>query len=761
MADGKIEIETSINTDGVEKGLKNVNKSINAIKGAGMTAVIGAEVKALKSLVKGINDTADAYNNQLKAEKQLESASRNNPYLNNDSVKQLKAFASEMQGISTIGDEQLLPLMSQLATSGRTQAEIQTIIKTAMDVSASGMMSLDSAVTQLNASYSGNIGMLGRQISELKGLTKEELESGKAIDIVSEKFKGMSEEVASATGSYQQMKNAQGDFNEAVGRMTKPASDLWNNFWKGWYERGIENIDKLDKWLDANITGKQISEKITREMKKIADADTKSYYAEDSLDFITDSELVALDEYLKGKKTLNSEEKILASTIEYVNKHREYTNELLAEENKLEEEKRRKAEAEANRNKTAEDSYNTFLETIKNAEEEIKLRRSLGEQISKEDELQQMINVKTDAYIQLLKDADGTITGTSERELNFISSLNDEYAKLLSMQKQNEDLSGADAIIGDALSFIGQTESSTMSNAIDEEIALLDEYISKLDETSENYAKFVEKKNQLDELRKEVVKKETEEEVKKNREAVAEMVSTINDYFAQFTDITSNLTKLISQSNEEQTQKELTSLSEEYNQGLIDYEEYCNRKEEIDKESARKEYKLKLWEWTSNLLQATSNIALGITQALTQGIPLGIINGALIGTSGAIQIATLMANKPRPAYADGGIVGNQFSGATIGGDNTIASLRTGEMVLNALQQKQLWEMANGKGGAMAVNMPVTIENNASNEVNASAGISADGLRVTIDKIVNSSMQSGRYTASMNYAQSNANGVNVL
>ena len=40
------------------------------------------------------------------------------------------------------------------------------------------------------------------------------------------------------------------------------------------------------------------------------------------------------------------------------------------------------------------------------------------------------------------------------------------------------------------------------------------------------------------------------------------------------------------------------------------------------------------------------------------------------------------------------------------------------MILNAQQQRNLWDMANNRGGGAVVNMPVTIENNASDAVNA-------------------------------------------
>ena len=166
-----------------------------------------------------------------------------------------------------------------------------------------------------------------------------------------------------------------------------------------------------------------------------------------------------------------------------------------------------------------------------------------------------------------------------------------------------------------------------------------------------------------------------------------------------------------------------------------------------------------MWEWSASLLQATANVAQGIAKALAEGGPYaGPILAALIGASGAVQIATITANKPKnPSFATGGVVGG-INGASMGSDNTMAHVRSGEMILNAQQQRNLWDMANSRGGGAVVNMPVTIENNASDAVNASAELSASGLTILVNKIVNSQMAAGKYNQSMDIAQSRRQGV---
>jgi len=57
-------------------------------------------------------------------------------------------------------------------------------------------------------------------------------------------------------------------------------------------------------------------------------------------------------------------------------------------------------------------------------------------------------------------------------------------------------------------------------------------------------------------------------------------------------------------------------------------------------------------------------------------------------------------------FATGGVVGG-FNGATNGGDNTTASVRTGEMILNSNQQKTLFDIADNKSSGNG--MPQVIE----------------------------------------------------
>ena len=238
MADGEVKINTKLDTSGVDKGLKDLNKKLddagksidnagkksktlnNSLGGMNKTALatagaVAGVAVAVKKTVDALNDCEKAYKVQQKAEIALQQAAKNNPYLNNESVYNLRNFASELQSMSEIGDEVSLQVMAQLAATGRNEEQIMQIMKAAADMAAVTGEDIASAAQKLNATLNGNAGMLGRQVTAINNLTKEELESGRAIEIVAQQYSGSAAAMADQTV---QLENAWGDFKENIGR---------------------------------------------------------------------------------------------------------------------------------------------------------------------------------------------------------------------------------------------------------------------------------------------------------------------------------------------------------------------------------------------------------------------------------------------------------------------------------------------------------------------------------------------------------------
>ena len=464
MADYNISANITANTKGYEAGINKVQKTTktfsaslskviqglgkNGLVGAmgsiglasaGLTATLGAVVKIAKQVSQTIGECTEAYKQQIIAERQLGTAINNNPLVTGSAKKRLTEFANEMQKVSNYGDEQLIPMMANLVSLGRTEEETMKIMAVAMDMSASGSMSLDTAINQLNATLNGNIGRLGQQNAELKGLTDEELKSGKAIDILGEKFKGLSQATLDTS---KQLKNIKGDFKEAIGEFTLPTSDMWNKFWIGFYEKGIEVIDKFDAYLDKSIIGKEIAKQIEEGYKK---ADVPSWYLQDVIHEEEEKNLEIMVAYLEGLKKRNKAQQEILDYAKLELKARENTR--IAEERiaKIEEaEVKARAEQEEEEDKIVK-LKEEYLEKI--AEQERKwenIKTVTGEEVKNEEKLtfyqDTLVNLMTEANgqitteNQLYKDLMGTIKSLYTEEKKDIADIGEWEDKLLAQQ---------------------------------------------------------------------------------------------------------------------------------------------------------------------------------------------------------------------------------------------------------------------------------------------------------------------------------------
>ena len=115
-------------------------------------------------------------------------------------------------------------------------------------------------------------------------------------------------------------------------------------------------------------------------------------------------------------------------------------------------------------------------------------------------------------------------------------------------------------------------------------------------------------------------------------------------------------------------------------------------KSEAEREAAAK--KAKTWSALQIAANAGTAIAKGVAGAMDTPFPANI--AALATTLAAVLSAIAQAKAlAAEGHAGGGVVGNRFTGATMGADNTTIKARRGEMVLNANQQRHLFEIANG------------------------------------------------------------------
>ncbi len=696
---------------------KNVNPLIQVL------GTVSSGIKKAAAAIKDLNDTALV---QIKAEKQLEAAAKNNPYLNAQNVKQLKNFASELQNIGTIGDEELLPLMAQLASAGRTQAEIQDIMSAALDVSASGAMSMESAVRNLNKTFSGLSGELGESIPQIKSLTKEQLQNGEAIKIVAKQYAGMAAETAKATGSGQQLSNAIGDLKEQLGMgftaIIAPIQRLFTNL----VTKVTQAIGLVNEFLgfstEVDIKPSDAAFRDWQNLKKEVGALSEEIAASEKL----------VESYSKEIDALIKNEKELADVQKRINELRakpraDRTKEEISELSHL-----LKAKREYIKSQKEEVDWNVDL-----SEANAKQAAENGELEDKKAKLAELTEKCTDAekkYNELLKEEQKALEKNEEQK----TPKDYKTEKELVLKWGTESLSEIEKM-RDELLTIELLKEQISNGTID-----IDVDLSTVDAAIAN-------------LKKAIDTKEFQKIAGEVSNAIGTISSGLNNISSYFNSaMESRLSDV-----QKESDAELDSLKLQYEEGLISYDDYCDKKNELDKKAAQREYKIKLAQWQMDLAMANVSAAQAVANALASGTPpANILNAVAAGLLGAAQVATVAGNKPvAPSFSTGGFL----TGNSTRGDKIPFKGNAGEAILNPAEQRNFMRLANGEGtqAPVTVNMPITIENNAANEVSVSASNDYETVRITVDKIVNAGLRSGAYNDSLQAANSSMKGAKYL
>lgn len=131
------------------------------------------------------------------------------------------------------------------------------------------------------------------------------------------------------------------------------------------------------------------------------------------------------------------------------------------------------------------------------------------------------------------------------------------------------------------------------------------------------------------------------------------------------------------------------SLSSIYKQMAEDESRSEAEREEAAKKSA-------MWAKLQIAANSGTAVAKGVASAMDVPFPanLAAIASTLAAVLSAIAQAKALAAE---SHYMGGVVGNSFTGATMGPDDTMINARHGELVLDAYQQRELFEIANGSG----------------------------------------------------------------
>lgn len=240
----------------------------NAMKSAGngmasmAKKVVGfvAAYASIRQVAKFGNDCIEAANGQIKAESRLEQLMMNVKGTTMEAVSSIKAYSSELQGLTTVGDEVSMVGASQLASFQMQSGNIKKLMPAMNDlavatygvnVSQDQMQQTANLVGKVMAGQVGALTRVGVTFnSTQEKILKTGTESQKAaalVEVLGQNFGGLAEKMAQTPeGRIVQMKNAWGDVQEVIGMRLYPMlTDLF-----GWL---AGKIPAAQQWLTGAI----------------------------------------------------------------------------------------------------------------------------------------------------------------------------------------------------------------------------------------------------------------------------------------------------------------------------------------------------------------------------------------------------------------------------------------------------------------------------------------------------------------------------
>ncbi len=221
-------------TEQSKKHEEQLKKTLDAVNKFGMALSVMITAPVIAGFTAAIKGFAD----EEAAAKRLASAVDLAGIHTSGASDRLIEYAENIMKTTGVSHELIENLMSQAITMGRTEEEAKKLADASVDISARGLMPLESAFETLQVTYEG-IGIRSKELRAITGeLTEEQLKSGKAVDIVSAAVKGAGVEMrATTSGGMTALKNSADELGESFGAVLAPGVNKVVNVIIGFLDR--------------------------------------------------------------------------------------------------------------------------------------------------------------------------------------------------------------------------------------------------------------------------------------------------------------------------------------------------------------------------------------------------------------------------------------------------------------------------------------------------------------------------------------------
>lgn len=196
---------------------KQSNNFFNTFKAGALRLAgpIGAAVGGFALIRKGINDAVE----DAKFTRQIEASLLAVGNASSDAVQEILDFTKAIERATGVSGDLVNTTFITAQNFGISTEKAKELTVAAIDLAAATGTDVESAVRLLGGTFDGTVGKLANYGAEFRNLTKEQLEAGDAIDIVSKKFGGSAaKNLDTFSGRLGQLSNSFGDFLKAIGQ---------------------------------------------------------------------------------------------------------------------------------------------------------------------------------------------------------------------------------------------------------------------------------------------------------------------------------------------------------------------------------------------------------------------------------------------------------------------------------------------------------------------------------------------------------------
>ena len=237
MADGKYDIEIALKAqieagENVKNAVDEINQKVEKLSEStsslnnvwtGAMMNIGAKISDLALKLPGLaTEAIKAFGQQELAIQQLSAAIRAHGGNVAEVLPIMRQFASDMQAITTYGDEQVHSMMSMATSMGVTSAQMDEVIRSAIGLSTALGMDVTTATKAAASAVQGKTGMLQEFIPALAKCKTEEEKLAQVQRLSASGFAQAEAAANTLDGKLKQAANAWGDLQEVIGEAFAP-----------------------------------------------------------------------------------------------------------------------------------------------------------------------------------------------------------------------------------------------------------------------------------------------------------------------------------------------------------------------------------------------------------------------------------------------------------------------------------------------------------------------------------------------------------